>query len=83
MYTHTRVYMNVYEYLHTDIHIYIYIYIHMHLHTHTCTHIYIRMHMHTYAQIVKPAQSVDLATSPVVVEADYQEVICKATPLGC
>ena len=51
MYTNTRVYINVYEYIRTDIHIYIYIHIHMHLYTHTCTHIYIRMHMHTYAQI--------------------------------
>jgi len=51
MYTHTRVYINVYAYIYTDTHIYIYIHIHMHLYTHTCTHIYIRMHMHTYAQI--------------------------------
>jgi len=51
MYTHTRVYINVYEYIYKDIHIYIYIHIRMHLYTHTCTHIYIRMHMHTYAQI--------------------------------
>jgi len=28
-------------------------------------------------------QTCDLATSLVIVEADYQEVICKATPLGC
>jgi hypothetical protein len=51
MYTHTRVYINVYAYIYTDIHTYIYIHIHMHLYTHTCTHIYIRMHMHMYAQI--------------------------------
>jgi len=51
MYNHTRAYINVYEYIYTDIHIYIYIHIHMHIYTHTCTHIYIRIHMHTYAQI--------------------------------
>ena len=34
MYTHTRMYINVYEYTYTDIHIYIYIHIHMHLYTH-------------------------------------------------
>jgi len=62
MYTHTRVYINVYEYIYTVIHIYIYIHIRMHLYTHTCTHIYIRMHVHTYAHIENLSNNASEAT---------------------
>jgi len=61
MYTHTRAYINICAYIHTDIHIYTYIHIHMHythIHAHTYTYACICTRMHRQKILASTPQCV-------------------------